>query len=280
MPEKTKTYNRVIFTQDIINKAVDMVEATLPQKERKLTGVTTTIELPSGEEWDHDSEEEFFADYQKGFEGAMFSRSYNYGYGKIHVAVYHENTTVSVRMPARADVEKVFSVFESNVEKCRLPAPPPPPKPRKPKVKVFIGHGRNPQWRDLKDHLHEKHKLDVEAYEIGARAGLTIKEVLDDMLTSSSFAVLILTGEDVDAAGGLHARENVIHELGLFQGHLGWRKAIALVEDGVEEFSNIHGLNQIRFKAGNIKETFGEVLATIRREFPEKKWRRSPNAAG
>jgi predicted nucleotide-binding protein len=124
--------------------------------------------------------------------------------------------------------------------------------------------------RNLKDHLHEKHGLDVEAYEIGARAGLTIKEVLNEMLTTSSFAVLVMTGEDLDAEGHLHARENVIHELGLFQGRLGWRKAIALLEEGVEEFSNIHGLIQIRFNKGNIRETFGEVLATIKREFSEK----------
>ncbi len=179
------------------------------------------------------------------------------------MAAGRTGTEVSVRMPSRADVEKIFNIIESNVEKCRLPAP-------SPKVKVFIGHGRNPQWRDLKDHLHEKHGIDVEAYELGTRAGLTIKEVLDDMLTSSSFALLVLAGEDLDVTGGLHARENVIHELGLFQGRLGWRKAIALLEEGVTEFSNIHGLNQIRFRAGNIKETFGEILATISREFPKE----------
>ena len=72
---------------------------------------------------------------------------------------------------------------------------------------------------------------------------------------------MVLTGEDLDANGTLHARENVIHELGLFQGRLGWRKAIALLEEGIEEFSNIHGINQIRFSKGNIQETFGEVLA-------------------
>jgi hypothetical protein len=43
-----------------------------------------------------------------------------------------------------------------------------------------------------------------------------------------------------------------------------------LLEEEVVEFSNIHGLNQIRFHKGNIRETFGEVLATIRREFAEK----------
>ena len=201
------------------------------------------------------------------FKFAYFSKSYTGG--KIEFWVYTDHTEATVSMQNRADIERVFNALESNVEKCRLPKLP-PKKRKRHKIKVFIGHGHNTQWKDLKDHLHDKHGLDVEHYERGARAGLTIKEVLDDMLTSSSFALLVLTGEDLDAAGGLHARENVIHELGLFQGCLGWRRAIVLLEEGVAEFSNIHGLNQIRFQRGNIQATFGEILATIKREFSEK----------
>ncbi|MBA7645012.1 hypothetical protein ES703_52764 [subsurface metagenome] len=277
MPTKEKTYNRVIFTPEVIKEAVDVLVATLPDKERQLSFEKLEIKLSAGENWAHDTENEFFADYRKDFEHARFRK--NYEKADIIFAIssgsYNQGTRVSIEMASRADVERVFDVLESNVEKCRLPAPPPkkvqrPKKIQRPRVKVFMGHGRNTQWRDLKDHLHEKHGLDVEAYELGARAGLTIKEVLDEMLTSSSFALLVLTGEDEDAEGKFHARDNVIHELGLFQGHLGWRKAIVLLEEGVEEFSNIHGINQIRFKKGNIQETFGEVLATIKREFPEK----------
>jgi len=135
------------------------------------------------------------------------------------------------------------------------------------KVKIFIGHGRSSDWRDIKDHLRDQHNFEVIAYEIGVRAGLSIKEVLEKMLIESSFALLILTPEDEDAAGGFHARENVIHELGLFQGKLGFNRAIAVTSKKVKEFSNIEGINQIRYD-NNIKETFGEILATIKREFP------------
>jgi hypothetical protein len=48
---------------------------------------------------------------------------------------------------------------------------------------------------------------------------------------------------------------------------LGFARAIVLLEQDCNEFSNIAGLQQIRFAKGNIKEAFGEVLATIRREF-------------
>ena len=61
----------------------------------------------------------------------------------------------------------------------------------------------------------------------------------------------------------------MIHETGLFQGRLGFNRALILLEDGTDEFSNIKGIQQIRFGKNNIKETFGEVLATLRREFAE-----------
>jgi hypothetical protein len=48
---------------------------------------------------------------------------------------------------------------------------------------------------------------------------------------------------------------------------LGFTKAIVLLEEGTEEFSNLHGVQQIRYGKENIKETFGEVLATLKREF-------------
>lgn len=115
--------------------------------------------------------------------------------------------------------------------------------------------------------MHEKHGFKVTNYEIGPRAGKSIKEVLKEMLDESSFALLVLTGEDIHTNGEFHARENVIHELGLFQGRLGFTRAIVLLEEGCQEFSNILGVNQIRFTKGRIRETFGDILATIRREF-------------
>ncbi len=59
------------------------------------------------------------------------------------------------------------------------------------------------------------------------------------------------------------ARMNVIHEVGLFQGRLGFTKAIVLLEEGCEEFSNIQGLGQVRFPRGNITAAFEEVRAVL-----------------
>jgi len=138
-----------------------------------------------------------------------------------------------------------------------------------PKVRprVFIGHGRSELWRELKDHLQDKHEVTVEAFESGARAGHTARDILEGLVKRSSFALLVFTAEDEQADGTVRARQNVVHETGLFQGRLGFPRAIVLIEDGAEDFSNIHGIQMIRFGKGNIRETFGEVLATLRREF-------------
>ncbi len=132
---------------------------------------------------------------------------------------------------------------------------------------VFLGHGRSPVWRDLRDHLRDHHGYKVEAYETGARAGHTIRDIVEEMAKKSDMAFLVHSAEDELQNGEFQARPNVIHETGLFQGKLGFSRAIVLLEDGCKEFSNLSGIQQIRFSKKNIRETFGDVLATLKREF-------------
>jgi len=139
-------------------------------------------------------------------------------------------------------------------------------RPKTPKI--FIGHGRNSAWKQLSSFLRKKHYI-VEAFEASPRAGKAISDVLDGMVRDTSFACLVMTGEDKTAAGELRARQNVVHELGLFQGKLGPHRAIVLLEKGVEKFSNMSGTTYISFKKGEIAKVFGKVLKTIRREFPD-----------
>ena len=137
--------------------------------------------------------------------------------------------------------------------------------------RIFIGHGRSSLWKDLRDHLRDHHGHDVVAYETGARAGHTIRDILEEMSQATDLAFLLHTAEDELEEGQRQARPNVIHETGLFQGRLGFARAIVLLEDGCSEFSNLAGIQQIRFSKGNIREAFGDVLATIRREFRESR---------
>jgi predicted nucleotide-binding protein len=62
------------------------------------------------------------------------------------------------------------------------------------------------------------------------------------------------------------ARDNVIHEVGLFQGRLGFERAIVLLEESCEEFSNITGLSQLRYPTGRISAIFEKLRAVLERE--------------
>ena len=111
---------------------------------------------------------------------------------------------------------------------------------------VFIGHGKSPFWRELKDFLVDRLHLTVNEFNSVPTAGVPTAERLTEMLDAAAFAFLIMTAEDEQPDGKVRARENVVHEAGLFQGRLGFKKAIILLEHGCEEFSNIRaGATQI-----------------------------------
>jgi predicted nucleotide-binding protein len=131
---------------------------------------------------------------------------------------------------------------------------------------VFIGHGRSNLWKDFRDFIHDRVRLPWDEFNRVPIAGIPTTTRLMQMLDQAAIAFLILTAEDEQADGKVHPRMNVIHEAGLFQGRLGLEKAILLLEEGCEEFSNVHGLGQIRFPKGNISHVFEEVRRVLERE--------------
>jgi predicted nucleotide-binding protein len=82
----------------------------------------------------------------------------------------------------------------------------------------------------------------------------------------SVFAILVMTAEDRQEGGKRNARQNVVHEIGLFHGKLGFPRAIILKEQGAEEFSNIKGLTYIPFKRGQIANAFPDLDRVLFRE--------------
>lgn len=256
--EKSKSYKDTYFSADVIKRALD-------ENIKEQTNRRTFRLRRDNESWEFDDEREFFAEYRKPHDTATIRKSDTSVSITIH---YYKNsdTTVTIQAKTRGEIENVFEVFEQNHIQSIVPNEKEIKTPA-----IFIGHGRSSLWRDLKDHLSDKHDYKIEAYETGARAGHTIRDILDEMANKSSFAILVMTGEDEDKDGNLKARPNVIHEIGLFQGRLGFSRAIVLLEEGTEEFSNLLGIQQLRFSKGNIKEVFGDILATLKREFDIKK---------
>lgn len=261
---KAKGYPETRFSADVLREGVDKMNLLVSEAKVPWTVSSFTVKREDAS-WQYDHIDEFLADLRTSRGYAYLSLA-NSTYG-LTVTYYEREVQVAVLAPTRAEIEAIFDAFERNALQAKLP-PEKKAEVKAAKPVVFIGHGRSTAWRDLKDHLHDKHGVQIEAYETGARAGHTIRDILEDMVAKSSFAIIVMTAEDEQADGQMRARQNVIHEAGLFQGRLGFPRAILLLEEGVEEFSNVQGVQYIRFSKGNIKETFGEVLATLRREFP------------
>ncbi len=131
---------------------------------------------------------------------------------------------------------------------------------------VFIGHGRSKEWKDLKDFISERMRLPWDEFNRVPVAGIPNTVRLSTMLDAAAIAFLVMTAEDEKADGKTQARMNVVHEAGLFQGRLGFSRAIVMLEEGCEEFSNIEGLGQIRFPKNKIRAAFHEVQLVLERE--------------
>ena len=243
--------NRVQATR-LILKAIEFCRAhSNKDKTEKCAEATTAI---GDEQWAFDNIEEFFGSYNtdKVRIGRLrlywddITRSFILDYSLGH-------TNIGVESKSRSFIEGVFTIIDAASPEDKIIG-----KIEAADVTIFIGHGRSGQWKKLKDHLQDKHSLNVISYEAGARAGHTIRRCRS-LSEEASFALLVLTGED-KTVEGVRARQNVIHECGLFQGKLGFDRAILLVEKGIELASNFEGIQQIRFNKGRISEVFGGVI--------------------
>lgn len=252
--ERSAEFNRTRFSVDTVRAAIQAVRDVMLELNDEAIHESLRVNLPDGQ-WRFDDENEFYAAVPQGTGHAVIidSRSVS-----IHLTQHRRSAVVEVRAPTRAYVQRIFSPFDNMQGAEAVPADSPV---------VFIGHGRSPAWKDLRDHLRDQHDYRVESYESGARAGHSIRDILESMAQKSSFALLVMTGEDLQDSGALRARQNVIHEAGIFQGRLGFSRAIILLEEGVEQFSNVQGVQYIAFAKDRIRETYGDVLATLRREF-------------
>lgn len=227
-------------------------------------------------DWRFDNRHEFLADLASPFSLAYVDfkmrpegkNGAQRGPLKIEIRVFDGWSVVRVFDADRATITRLMRVFDLAAPDYTMAPPPvPAPAPVEP-PNIFIGHGRSDLWKDLKNHLTDHQGYKVVAYETGSRSGHTIRDVLENMLDASSFAIVVMTGEDEQDDGSLRARQNVVHEAGLFQGRLGFPRVAILMEAGVDAFSNIDGVQYIPFSTGNIRETYGDVLAVLRREFP------------
>ena len=264
-------YNYTKFDVKILQAAIEVFEQIVQELTGDVERRTDILNVSIGrKEWQYDDEDEFFAEYPNA-NGVHFYRTYvernqsGSEWFELELNQYVLGTDIAVRAKRREQILKVTNVFDHCEDAYKYKTVP-KGKDKPKDFTIFIGHGQNNVWKELKEHLREKQGYTVQAYESTARAGHAIRDILEGLLDTSALAFLVMSCDDEIEDDKFRARQNVIHETGLFQGKLGFAKAIVLVEDGVEGYSNLNGIQQIRFSKNNIKETFGEVVATIRRE--------------
>ena len=128
---------------------------------------------------------------------------------------------------------------------------------------VFIGHGRNPLWLHVKSFLADDFGIQAHTFERHKLAGKTVIGTLQQIVDLCDFAIIVATGED-STENGVRARQNVVHEIGLFQGRLGFDKVAVLLQRGTESYSNLSGLLTIDFDGDDIERTFNELSKALR----------------
>ncbi len=261
--QKSKTFKNSRFKVEVLKEAISKAQSLREDGQNNAEFRYLVVDHDESRFY-HDNIDEFYSDYRK-YDKFSWLLCYIQDVCVSIEFVRNQDTELCVTGKNRSEIEGIFDIFEKNAETAKIQISH---SQKLEKSTIFIGHGRSIIWRELKDHLQDKHGFIIEAYETGARTGHAIRDILEDMVEKSKFAILVLTAEDEQSDGQLRARQNVIHEAGLFQGRLGFSRAILIIEEGVEELSNFDGIQHIKFAKGNIKEVYGEVLATIRREFP------------
>jgi len=148
------------------------------------------------------------------------------------------------------DIDQVFEI-RANSELKR-------PNDSRPEC-VFITHGRSNDWRAVQQFIEKDVGLHTIELAQEANLGRTIIEKLCDSADRCDSAVIVMTGDDIVNEGELRVRENVMHEIGFFQGRYGRNRVILLHEDGIITPTNLAGIAYIPFPKGNIEADFHVV---------------------
>lgn len=133
--------------------------------------------------------------------------------------------------------------------------------------RIFISHGRSKEWYKVQAYLEKDLRLTTLELAQEPILGRTVLQKLSDEAGKCGHAVIVMTGDDV-MGDEVRARENVMHEVGFFQGKYGLGNITLLHEEGVNIPSNIHGLVYISFPKDTVEATFGALYRELRAQLP------------
>jgi hypothetical protein len=268
VPQKSKTYDGVIFSQEVIRGAVDNLMTGLPKRERKPDFEAFVIKFPR-ERLKYDNEEEFFGDYVKGFEYAVFEKTYSHD-GRVKLWVDGQlsksspKTEIDIGAPSKLYVEKVFNIFESNVEKCRLPELPAKKgldvetHEMRASTKVTIVPFVAMSFDEKDDNLNRYVTNILRAlgidFETGERYSKdSIPEKVRNRIIDAALFIVIFVKRDKIEGGGYTTPSWLLKELGIAQGSQ--KDVIAWVERGIKDIAGLdYEKEAIYFERDSVEE--------------------------
>ena len=124
-------------------------------------------------------------------------------------------------------------------------------------LEIFLSHDKHPLWQEVADFLELKMQHQVAALQDMPDDGRTNLALLDDITDECSFAVVIALANDS------RSRENLIHEIGFYQGKFGCENVLVLRQEGAADFPSISGIVSQEFKGNDIKTTFDRIKKEI-----------------
>lgn len=130
--------------------------------------------------------------------------------------------------------------------------------------RVFISHGRSKDWYEVQAYIEKDIGLRTIELAQEPNAGRTVIEKLEASASACDSAVIVMTGDDIDADGLAKARENVMHEIGYFQAKYGRARVCLLHEEEVNIPTNLSGVVYVPFPKGNIGASLGALTRELK----------------
>ena len=248
MPRAEREYREHRFEADTVRAAYMLFKRCVAGKvpeERRSTIVADGVMRRFNEA------SEFLAAYSSDVEQAELAVIYKAS--SFLFSMVDSETHVEIGLPDRADVRDVLETFDSAARHWS----------------VFLGHGRDPVWSRLADHLASVTDFTIRTYENSVIAGVTAIELLEQLGAEVDFAVLVHTCDTEPGQDGGSPSPNVIHETGFFQGKLGRHRTVVVRERGCPAFHNIAGIHEVTFEADAIEVTHEQVEDLIRSVVPK-----------
>jgi predicted nucleotide-binding protein len=132
---------------------------------------------------------------------------------------------------------------------------------------VFIVHGHSESAKVQLKNLLLALGLEPIILSEQTHRGRTIIEELEHLSTTSSFAFILMTPDDLASHGenkwASRARQNVVLELGFFMGKLGRENVILLSQGDIELPSDVLGVLYLQFKT-DVHEVAAEISRQLR----------------